>query len=759
MIRTIFRLRSGQTNDGLRIGLVASPVWGNLSTIVSFSVNCEVCPQDIQDAVGSPLKFDEYKDQIKNAPLLISSIGLEDFCPVGCIHCNAPHFRKGSIGLDDLEELADKSIICFPIKVGYHSKNKETTIEALERIMDKAGKKEGRITIAKDFISCQGRAVDIFKADSEIKLRERESFSFEGIDVSAIALAMAAAESKFVLYQDFNISPYCSCVGRQLFTFGNVKKDNILEIRQNIKDFFEEALSLAKSIGIVDWDAIVAIVERRRREVRRLSYDEIKTESGNIKKIQELRNSLRPIQENFVSSPMLIGFRIKDSGLRRKEKGLRIQNIGLSIKHPELNRGLRQNKKKCSSALNVQEAEDENSKIEVVMEQVLKEFKENGIVIRKGGKIKGRKKLSDETIKQIRREIEVWMGKRPLSELGWSRWRWKYCLDETKEAFIEMLWRRAKRKSREKLKTSDFKEKLFLGKTLYGLLYYHQDYLNKNRDKLKLKQKVRDKDVLRDIIDNWFDTPTPHKEEIEQVLINSSKRFELNDAKGFAYRWPLNTAKVLANLVKDAQSPKQIASNIVLIDYSLTHNFSLSKKEFTSILKKYLNDETLYVRLASFDSLEKRKLIPKQKLSQIPLPLLDFTHLLELAKKGRLSSNEETIFFFNLSRQNEEKRKELENEFIARYLRRQKYSLPTQREPLFEAMKFFDWRMGISFSGVFRMKERRARQEYWQSQDLLSKRQRKKVNILGQELQKGADDDEIVKKMGISLEELNKIKQ
>ncbi|MBU0693118.1 MAG: hypothetical protein KKC11_00385 [Candidatus Omnitrophica bacterium] len=86
----------------------------------------------------------------------------------------------------------------------------------------------------------------------------------------------------------------------------------------------------------------------------------------------------------------------------------------------------------CSFALNVQEAEDENSEREVIIEQVLTEFKENGVKIGKGGKIKGIKKLSDEIINQIKKEIEVWLGIRPLSELSWSRWRWKYCLDETK---------------------------------------------------------------------------------------------------------------------------------------------------------------------------------------------------------------------------------------------------------------------------------------------------------------------------------------
>ncbi|MBU0694067.1 MAG: hypothetical protein KKC11_05290 [Candidatus Omnitrophica bacterium] len=195
------------------------------------------------------------------------------------------------------------------------------------------------------------------------------------------------------------------------------------------------------------------------------------------------------------------------------------------------------------------------------MEQVLKEFKEEGIEIRKGGGIKGRKKLDDETIKQIRKEIEVWIGRRPLSELGWDRWKWMYCRDETKEALVEMFWRLRGRKAREKLKLYGFCgfAKKTLGKSLEGLLCFHQ----------RVKNFASLKETLRNIINNGFHTTLPSEEEIVEILINPQSHFEANDAKGFLYRWPRKTTKVLVDLANKEKDTFQKARYVIFIDYSL----------------------------------------------------------------------------------------------------------------------------------------------------------------------------------------------
>lgn len=158
------------------------------------------------------------------------------------------------------------------------------------------------------------------------------------------------------------------------------------------------------------------------------------------KEILKISFSIKENQhQKIISSPILTEFRIQDSEFSIQDTKYDLQNTIHERRYKEIAAsGVEIVSKNspgvevCSFALNVQEAEDENSEREVIIEQVLTEFKENGVKIGKGGKIKGIKKLSDEIINQIKKEIEVWLGIRPLSELSWSRWRWKYCLDETK---------------------------------------------------------------------------------------------------------------------------------------------------------------------------------------------------------------------------------------------------------------------------------------------------------------------------------------
>jgi len=317
--------------------------------------------------------------------LLIKSVALEDFCPVGCQHCSAPHHNKGTMPFSALKDLINSPKMRFPlttkvsltysepltykseekdivdvaelllgkgahvsivtsglgvnesrlnnilerlkilqekypgkisitlsfnlfsrlkkdkyfsriqhiletatslissIKVTYHNMNKDETVETIKRLV---GSK--KISTAGQYLTCDGKAIEIFANNPEIKLQEIPFFPDVNENIKP-NFSLVELGAGYTLWPDLFISPYCAPIGRPLRSFGNIQRDNVKTIKTNVAEFCRVALNMADGPYLSHYEDVIVKTEMIRRQSFGLPAEKIVTSTSNSLRIIVLR--------------------------------------------------------------------------------------------------------------------------------------------------------------------------------------------------------------------------------------------------------------------------------------------------------------------------------------------------------------------------------------------------------------------------------------------------------------------------------------